>query len=409
MAVADNWGKVVDGVKQYPVHKYQELIINSEVRFTAAIAGTGGGKTVIGPLWVAKKIAEIKAENPDRQIKGMIVAPTYKVLLRATVPCLIETFKGTALEGVYKETKNVYQMYDGSVIWCQGADNPGGLEGGQFDFVWGDEAGQFKLATWIAIQGRTGQKQAPVLFTTTPYGKNWLFHEFFERFQDGDPNYFVVQWASKENPAYPEEEYNRAKEVMGLKGIMRYDGVFLQMEGLVYPDMYTCKTDMSLDDIFAMPGRFYGGIDYGWNDPFCAVCGLLDQDDCLWIWYERYKSETPIERHADKLPKFKNKRIIWYSDNVPEYIHKLRRGGHNVRTAMKAIVPGIDAVNKRINTGKLKVVGNRCPAIFAEAELYAYPEKDEQTVGDKPDRNCPDHAMDALRYLVAGIDLRRAA
>lgn len=406
------WGQIIDGKRYYPLHAEQKRILASDTRFTAAIAGTGGGKTVIGPIWVLKQLDNIFARKaPGYQINGMVVAPTYKVLSRATVPCLIDTLKGTKYEGVYKETKNVYVLPRNlGKIWCQGADNPGGLEGGQFDFIWGDEAGQFKLSVWVAIQGRTGAKQAPILLTTTPYGKNWLFHEFFKKYQEGDKNYYVRQWASKLNPAYPEEEYLRAKGSMSKeKGAMRYDGVFMQMEGLVYPELYSCVVEASVDEILEKKGKCFGGIDFGWNDPFVGLAGLLDEEDVLWVFYERYKSETPIEKHAEALPKFTNRTIRWYADRQPEYIKKLKKGGHKVLPAYKAIEIGIDAVNARILTGRLKILKNRCPALLAEGEMYAYPEEDEQTIGNLPDKNQCDHAMDSLRYMVTGIDIRKAA
>lgn len=414
------WGDFIDPDdyakgKFYPLHPGQLKVYNSEARFTAAIAGTGGGKTVLGPLWVIKQIARIQQTRDLQQkpILGMVVAPTYKVLQRATVPTLITTFKGTALEGVYKDQKNLYELPNNwGRIWCQGADSPGGLEGGQFDFVWGDEAGQFKYSVHVALQGRTGQKQAPILYTTTPYGKNWLYSDFYNKFIGGDKNYFVHQWASKLNPTYPVEEYDRAKGSMSKeKAAMRYDGVFMQMEGLVYPELSRCfvKADgKQLAELISGPGKFYGGIDYGWNDPFCALCGFLDQNDVLWIWYERYKSRTPIEEHANVLPKFEHSTIKWYSEHNPEFVMKLKKGGHKVKKAYKDIKSGVDAVNARIMTDRLKILVNNCPCLVFEGEMYSYPDDEEKEGGDKP---LPgnDHAMDTLRYLICGVDIRRAA
>jgi PBSX family phage terminase large subunit len=415
------WGDLVDPDdptkgKYYPLHKHQKAIYDSNARFTAAIAGTGGGKTVTGPLVAAKKITEFinKRENKGRQFLGMVVAPTYKVLQRATVPTLIQTFKDTVFEGTYKEQKNLYVLpNDWGLIWCQGADNPGGLEGGQFDFIWGDEAGQFKQSVWNAIQGRTGAKQAPILLTTTPYSKNWLYSEVVLNWQKGDPNYFVEQWASYYNPAYPKEEYERAKRTMSKdRAAMRYDGLFTNLEGLVYPEMGRCFVEMDINEIQKLinsPGKAVGGIDFGWNDPFSAHCGHLDRNDTLWIWYERYKRRTTIEEHSSALPKLYNKSVTWYADHSePEQILKLRKSGHRVKKANKSITAGIVAVNARILTDKLKIIVNRCPAIRAEAEVYAYTDNEDDLGTDKPIDEF-NHACDSLRYLVAGIDLKKPA
>lgn len=406
------WGDIVPGnppIKYYPVHDAQKKVIESNSRFTAAIAGTGGGKTAIGPLWLAKQIQRQQAENPNKPGIYMVVAPTYKVLSRATVPTLIEAFKGTALEGEYREGKSLYILpRKMGLIWCQGADSPGGLEGGQFDAIWGDEAGQFKKMVWTALQGRTGQKRAPILLTTTPYGKNWLFSDFFKYWEQGDPDYLVVQWSSIKNPAYPEEEYLRAKRTLTpQKAAMRYDGVFGRQEGLVCPNFADCIVDnIDVNAIIRGGLKFYGGIDYGWNDPFAALCGCLDSDDVLWIWYERYMPETTIEEHANALPKFITKFIRWYSDRNPEHQKKLKRAGHKVVNANKAIVPGIEAINARIYTNKLRVIKEACPALIAEMENWRYPEEDEVSVGDVPEPG-DDHACDALRYLIMGVDGRR--
>lgn len=412
------WGDYIDEDdkskgKNYPLHEGQLAVYNSETRFTAAIAGTGGGKTVVGPLWMAKQIERVRnASERAKPFLGMVVAPTYKVLQRATVPTLIDTYKGTVLEGIYKEARNLYELPDGGKIWCQGADNAGGLEGGQFDAVWLDEGGQVKYSVWVALQGRTGAKQAPILITTTPYGKNWLFHEVYKKYLAGDKNYYVKKWSSTLNPIYPEEEYERAKGAMTKeKGAMRYDGEFMALEGLVYPEIY--RTFVQLDEIeltslLSQHGKFYGGIDYGWNDPFCGLAGFLDSNDVLWLWYERYKSKTAIETHATALPKFQNRTITWFCEHNPELTLKLKKGGHRVKTATKNIVAGIDAVNARIYTDRIKIIVNRCPALVAETEVYSYEDEEDEPAGDKPIGG-NDHACDALRYLIAGIDIRKPA
>lgn len=409
-----DWGAIQeDGTKLYPLHQFQQECYYSKHRFTAAIAGTGGGKTALGGVWIAKKCAEIIASG--RQPLGMVIAPTHKVLMRATVPALIETFAGTNLEGTFKSQMGVYELPGGGKIWCQGADNPGGLEGGQFDFVWADEAGQMKLKVWHAITGRTGLKQAQILLTTTPYGFNWLYLEFYKRAQAGDPDYKVVQFNSIANPAYPKEEFERARrELTTDRFNMRYKGLFLNTEGLVFPGLTECVVDRSVEDVLSESGRLYGGIDYGWNDPFCALCGLLDENDVLWIWYERYMPKRTIEDHAEHLPKFLDRKPLWFADHTPELTQKLKRGGHRVKKAYKSILPGVDAVNARIKTQRLficeGITTKSAPALVVEGGSYLYyQDENEEFLGDKPDPKCEDHACDALRYMIAGIDIRRAA
>lgn len=416
-----DWGQVFtdsQGVqrKYYPLHQYQRQILTANTRFICACAGTGGGKTVCGPVWCIRQIQQAIAKYG--KCTGMIIAPTYKVLSRATMPAFVDTLSSTDLQGEYKESKSQYVLPNNwGVIWCQGADNPGGLEGGQFDFVWGDEGGQFKKATFEAITGRTGFKQAPILITTTPYGLGPLYTEWYKKFITGHKDYTFVIWNSIENPKYPREEFERARSRLSPDKFQeRYCGKFMQPEGLVYPDFYKCHISLEkseIEKLLSSDGRLRGGIDFGWNDPFCALAGFLDRDNVLWIFYERYKSQTVVEEHAKYLPQFA-RGILWYADpSNPEAIRRLRIAGHNVKpakrtkgTAKTPILNGILLVNERILTGRLKVIINRCPALVEEAGMYVYPDKDEEFIGEVPeDRD--NHAMDALRYLISSIDFRK--
>lgn len=405
------WGALnTAGEKVFPCHTAQSDILRSKARFTAAIAGTGGGKTAIGPVWIIQQIQRVIASRDTAQepIIGMVVAPTYKVLQRATAPHLVNAFKGTDLEGRYIPSASQYTLPRGlGTIWVLSADNPDGLEGGQMDFVWLDEAGQMKFDAWVAIQGRTGQKMAPVLITTTPYGQNWLFHAFFKRWRAGDKDYYVRQWASYQNPAYPREEYDRAKKTLSpQRAAMRYDGEFVKRAGLVYPDLDRCLRNPA--EVEIPGGQMWGGVDFGWNDPFAGLAGVkfIDPDgrDILYVWYERYKRFTSLGQHAQAMPPG----VRWCADpSRPDSIAELQKAGHVVRGAYNDILVGVDAVNARIYSDRLWI-STQCKALIAETTEYCYPEKDDETKGEKPIDEF-NHACDALRYMVAGVDRLKVA
>ncbi len=378
------------------LHDAQTDIIESNRRFIAGIAGTGGGKTAIGPVWLMDRIAE----HP----RGMwlVIAPTYPIMARATAPTLVTAFADTKLEGWYIPSRNQYRLPDGGKIWFVSADRPQGLEGGQFNGVWIDEAGQISYDAWVAIQARVGQKQGRALLTTTPYGLNWLYKKFYKPFLAGDNDYYVRQWPSHLNPVYPREEYDRMKRTLSpQRAAMRYDGEFVKLAGLVYPNLEDCFCE----PYDPPPGRLVGGIDFGWTNPFCALGATryIDDDgqDVLYIWYERYKRNVSLVDHAAALPEG----LTWWADpSRPDSIADLRRGGHTVRGAYNDIMLGVDAVNSRINTGRLRI-SNQCRALKAELEQYRYPEKDEEVFGEKPIDEF-NHACDAVRYLTLGLDRR---
>jgi hypothetical protein len=150
-------------------------------------------------------------------------------------------------------------------------------------------------------------------------------------------------------------------------------------------------------------GKPVGGIDFGWRNPFAAVWGVLDRDDVLWITHERYGREIPLHEHAAALPR----KVLWFADPAGRTeIEELRAAGLTVRGSFNDIRLGIAAVTARLRTGRLKIHAAGCPHLVQEARLYRYPTARERAMhGEEPvdDHN---HALGALRYLIACLDAR---
>jgi hypothetical protein len=85
--------------------------------------------------------------------------------------------------------------------------------------------------------------------------------------------------------------------------------------------------------------------------------------------------------------------------HVVPCVHLSARGAGGEKR--KPILHGIDLVSERIRHGQLKVVRNEGTRwLIREAGMYCY---DPEKLSENPidDNN---HAMDALRYLVVGLD-----
>ena len=401
------WGELVGNEKVYKLHQGQSAVLRSTTRFTAAVAGTGGGKTAIGPLWLMRRIKALVDAGVTEKFIGMVVAPTYKILSRATVPTLVEVFRGTEFEGRFLESKGQYILPAGlGILYLLSADSPNGLEGGQLNLgAWLDEAGQMSYQAWLALCRRTGKNEAPILITTTPYLANWLKTAFMDLAFKGDKDYTVVTWASIKNPAYPVSEYERARKTMRKSEFeMTYNGIISSPEGMVYPEFHTCI----VDNIDEKEGVRVGGIDFGWRAPFCALSGVLvveDGKDILYIYKERYVTHCGLAIHAMHL----DKSTRWYADpSEPEMIEDLRKRGFKVQKAKNPIKAGISAVNARILSGRLKV-SSTCVNLIMEAGLYQYPDsakdkddQDKNIIDEKPLEGA-DHALDALRYICMSL------
>src|SRR5271154_6631366 len=85
---------------------------------------------------------------------------------------------------------------------------------------------------------------------------------------------------------------------------------------------------------------------------------------------------------------------------------ELRAAGLNVRRGDNDIRLGIAAVTARLRTGRLKVARSRCPNLLTEAKLYRYPTAAERKQHGEDPIDAHNHALAALRYLIAKLDAR---
>jgi hypothetical protein len=160
-----------------------------------------------------------------------------------------------------------------------------------------------------------------------------------------------------------------------------------------------------VNGILPPSGQKVGGVDFGFNDPFVAVWGVLDREDVLWIMGEHYSRRQALGYHARSMPRD----VRWYADpSGAREIAELRCAGFAISKAINDIAPGIAAVTGRIESGRLKVLASACPNLFAEAELYRYPTEKCDRRREVP-VDADNHAMDALRYLVGKVDERHLA
>jgi hypothetical protein len=153
------------------------------------------------------------------------------------------------------------------------------------------------------------------------------------------------------------------------------------------------------------PGKKVGGMDFGYRNPFAALWGVLDRDDVLWLVGEHYCCQQPLSYHAAYLPRD----VYWYADpSGAADISELSCAGFIMRKGDNAVRTGIAAVSARLADRRLKIVEGACPNLLYEASLYRYGTEAADRSSEEPAAG-PDHALDALRYLVCRLDARQMA
>lgn len=362
---------------------------NCPKRFVLCSAGIQGGKTFVGAVWLLNKIRLF----PDDS--HLICAPTYKILQQSTLPKFRELVPSSIAK--FHEQDSYFEIVGGKgIIYVRSAEDPDTLEGMTLRSAWLDEAGNMKKRVWIIIQGRTAILGGQVFMTTSPYTMNWLYHDVFKPGEDGHKDFGLFQWMSIQNPMFPKAEYQRAMTTMNATDFARrYKGLWRKREGLVYQQWNPIT--MTFDGASPIPIKeVIAGVDWGYQHPAAiAVIGIGDKPSHV-ILDEWYKTKQTIQLMVDAAKELKARwGIKWfYADSArPEYIAEFNKNGLATIEGNKEIVPGINEVRLRIETGNL-IVSKACKNTLEELEMYAYPEEFDS---EEPLKQF-DHMMDAIRY-----------
>jgi hypothetical protein len=263
-----------------------------------------------------------------------------------------------------------------------------------------DEAARVSDDLYRSVRPMLAVSQGRLVALSTPFGqRGW----FFQEWQRPASSWKKVRVSWRDCPRISEAFIAEERLALGDGWVgQEYECCFGALEGLVYPDFEGCLLPACPAGV---TGRAVGGIDFGWRNPFAALWGMLDRDDVLWILEERYRRETPLHEHAAALKQVG--RVDWTADPAgATEINELRAAGLTLRKGDNDIRLGIAAVTARLRTGRLKVCAACCPNLCAEARLYRYPSGTErQRLGEKPIDES-NHALAALRYLVATLDAR---
>lgn len=388
---------------EFTPHPAQQKIFDSKARYIGALAGIRGGKTTAGAVWLCSRIfADYKA---GKRGDYLIVAPTIKILEQSTLPKFKEYFP--ADWGVYKDKKGSFDL-----IWCRkdskepcrifvrSMDDPNSIEGMEALAIWGDEVGQMKGEAWPNLVGRVSITQGPILMTSTPYAMNWFYTEVYKKWKEGNPNFEVIAWSSKDNPAFPLAEYENARTILPPQIFeRRYNGKFTRMEGLVYPEF---DEDRHVVDPFPIPskGLIFGGMDFGRNNPNAIVCIWEDPETKVYYVYkEFYRSEVLLQEMASFL-KSEGMAYVLADTQAAQLIAELQQfyQVRGVKEADKGIEVGIERIRTLLIEDRLKFFKNKTPRTLDEIKHYHYANQTyEKNASDKPIAK-DNHAMDALRY-----------
>jgi hypothetical protein len=268
-----------------------------------------------------------------------------------------------------------------------------------------DESGRIPDDLYASVCPMLGVSRGRIICLSTPFGQRGWWHAEWHN-PNANWQRFQVPW--NQCPRLTADFIERERRKFGDAWIAQeYECSFTAMEGLVYPKFHEQTLQGPAPD--STGGRWFGGIDWGFRNPFAAVWGFV-KDDVLYLESEIYARETPLPTLAQQLPRH----VFWIADPAsPGDINALRRADLKVVPGKNDIRAGIAAVTARLQTNRLRVRKEGCPYLLAEARLYRYSSRHEllgknaTSLTASSSENPVDehnHALDALRYLICHLD-----
>jgi PBSX family phage terminase large subunit len=402
--VANRWGDLTTpthprwqtdpATERLTFHDAQEPFLHADARYYNFTSGIGAGKTVAGIIRAAANVERWNAGET-----GMILAPTVPALKNVILPELRKW--GFLAEWEYRgpgsEEPGLHAP-NGARILLESADNRRKIErlrGPSIAWFWIDEAAQVPKRAWDILIGRlrTGQYRNGFI-TTTPKGKNWVYHRFHpdgDRRVDDVTN--VLGVATHENPHLPEDyREDIVEEYDGRFYQQEVEGAFVGFEGLVYPWFTdTHVIDARVDEW----DRIVYGVDRGFSNPSVALAVAMrgDQPVVLDEVYQSRLTDDDLAEELLELYEVYGRGTVYCDPSEPGSIEALRRKGVDAIPAENDVEPGIKAVTSKQDSLRIH---ERCQNTINEFGMYQYRDGGES---DKV-RKENDHAMDALRYAV---------
>ncbi|KKL51392.1 hypothetical protein LCGC14_2295920, partial [marine sediment metagenome] len=183
--------------------------------------------------------------------------------------------------------------------------------------AWLDEPGtaEFGREAWDNCRDRVALSRGRILGTATIYVSNWMKSEIWMPWKQGDKTIEVVSVNSLNNPAFPVEEYQFAKETLPKWQFdMKFRGIYVNPAGMIY-DSFNVETHKIPRFEIPRDWLIFSGHDFGSANPaalFTAQVKLplpsnapshLRYNDLIHFHSYKPGAGVSIQQHVDYFKK----------------------------------------------------------------------------------------------------------
>lgn len=438
---APQFFEMENGALKVNMNAPQGVMLQSPKRRVVFVAGTRAGKTSSGIFWLYLTMRKMGPGD------YLVVAPTMSVLSRGAEREIQKVFERYLGLGYFRSYPRRFVISDQgykilfrgtpwenqpgvlpTTIYLVHATDPNALEAITAKACWADEAGQddFKVESYEAIERRLSIDLGPMLITTTPYNMGWLKRRLIDpwdtakRVGQSHPIIDVIQARSIDNPAFPEEEYWRQKEVMPhWRWDMMYNANFSIPSGLVYDCVPELEESLKVAP-FEIPAHWprYVGIDFGGVN-LAALFGAVDPDSGLIYLYRYYHPGVSLSKsqHARLIQQgepFLDRLNGGAGSEGDERLEFLPYGLAISEPKLRLVEAGISRAYGIFSSGRVRIfagderpnphdlAANKMHEFWNEIYDYRY-ETDPETGLPLPEQKIVNqnsyHSMDCARYL----------
>lgn len=374
----------------------------------AAIAGTGGGKTMLGYWCLA-----VRMEREPGYGWGM-AEPTYQMLAKIILnspdpnrPNLMDFLRRIGHQPKLNKTDKIINTRYG-LIYLGSADNPDTMQGAAVKGYWLDEAGQMSLLAYQTAEQRCAFYEGQVLITTTPYNRGWLLTEISDKV---GPLIHVETWRSIDNPAFPKRRYEMLKGTMASHRFgMMFEAKFERPEGLIY----SFNESKCIIPRFDIPPEWYVyvGMDFGGVNTAALFFAEEPETGKLYAFREYLAGGISASQHVTELERIAEGMTIFTvvggSASEEQWRREFAAAGWGIQQPqISAVEVGIDRVISQHSKDNLY--------IFDDLKLYLDEKRGYARLLDesgKPTEKIANkekyHLLDAERYIISELAMRGA-
>lgn len=402
-------------------------------------AGTGKSRGLLTKLHLAA------LQYP--RMRGLIVRKTAVSLTSTTLVTFAEKVAPEAIEtrlvkwfGGSGEKSQGYQYRNGSKIVVGGMDKPVKIMSAEYDMIFADEATEFTVTDWEAMNTRLRNGKMPYSQLIGGCNPDSPAHFLHQRAEAGLLRMLIS--THRDNPHLYTKDgqlteagaayMGRLNNLTGVRRLRLLDGLWVSAEGIIYEEW-----DPALHLVDRLPDGAdtwprYWSVDFGYRNPFVWQCWAEDPDGRLWLTRELYRTERLVEDHAKEILSIVRPAGRWIEpqpsaiicDHDAEDRATLERhlGGMSTVAAIKTVSDGIQAVAARLRkqgdgkprlyvlrdarVGRDEALADAGKPTCTEAEFASYvwaKGLDGKPVKEEPEK-LNDHGMDAMRYVVMHRD-----